>query len=42
MVAYFAEAITGEVGRKTLGVFVAGVVSFLNSPGKKNDAGETE
>ncbi|HTV40908.1 MAG TPA: hypothetical protein VMF08_10050 [Candidatus Sulfotelmatobacter sp.] len=39
---YFEEANTGELDWKIAGVFVAGLVSFLKSPGKKNEAGETD
>jgi hypothetical protein len=39
---YFAEAKTGVLAGRTDGALVAGVVSFLKSPGRKNDAGETE
>jgi hypothetical protein len=38
---YFAEANTGVLDGNMPGAFVAGGVSFLSSPGKKNDAGET-
>jgi hypothetical protein len=38
---YFAEANTGVLDGNTAGVLVAGGVSFLSSPGKKNEAGET-
>jgi hypothetical protein len=38
---YLAEASTGVLAGKTAGALVAGGVSFLSSPGKKNEAGET-
>jgi hypothetical protein len=40
---YLAEARTrGFVGNTAGALLVAGAVSFLSSPGKKNEAGETE
>jgi hypothetical protein len=40
---YFAEANTGVLDGKTPGaLLVAGGVSFLSNPGRKNEAGETE
>ena len=38
---YFAEANTGVLDGNTAGALVARGVSFLSSPGKKNEAGET-
>ena len=39
---YFAKANTGELDWQITGELVAGVVSFLKSPGKKNEAGDTD
>jgi len=41
MFFYFAEAKSEELGIKTHGALVAGVVSFRKRPGIKNVAGET-
>jgi hypothetical protein len=38
---YLAEATSGLLLGKMAGALVAGGVSFLNSPGNKNEAGET-